>query len=80
MFVSNEALFQAMNCDLPFGGVGYSGYGRHHGYEGFKNFSNAKSVLNKQIMKIYPYTQLYPPFTPDKQKLMKTLVTYLNFS
>ena len=56
MYVSNEALFQAMNCDLPFGGVGYSGYGRHHGYEGFKNFSNGKSVLNKQIMKMYPYS------------------------
>jgi len=25
-----------MNADMPFGGVGMSGYGRYHGIEGFK--------------------------------------------
>lgn len=38
--VTNETLFQMVNPNLPFGGVGQSGYGRYHGIEGFKAFSN----------------------------------------
>lgn len=64
--VTNETLFQILNSDLPFGGVGYSGYGRYHGIEGFKAFSNSKSVLHKAIMKTYPYCKIYPPYTPEK--------------
>jgi coniferyl-aldehyde dehydrogenase len=30
---------------LPFGGVGQSGYGRHHGLEGFREFSNLRAVF-----------------------------------
>jgi len=51
------------NPNLPFGGVGYSGYGRYHGYEGFKAFSNQKSVFSKPSLNFYPYTKIYPPFT-----------------
>ncbi len=54
--VANETLFQMVNSDLPFGGVGFSGYGRCHGEAGFKAFSNAKSVFDKAVMKMYPYS------------------------
>lgn len=64
--MTNEVLFQIVNPNLPFGGVGGSGYGRYHGYEGFKNFSNAKSIMLKPALNMYPYTKLFPPFTPDK--------------
>lgn len=30
---------------LPFGGVGQSGSGRHHGIEGFREFSNLRSLF-----------------------------------
>ena len=30
-FVVNDAVVQMLNCHLPFGGVGESGYGRYHG-------------------------------------------------
>jgi coniferyl-aldehyde dehydrogenase len=30
---------------LPFGGVGHSGIGRHHGIDGFREFSNARAVF-----------------------------------
>ncbi|MFM7859034.1 MAG: aldehyde dehydrogenase family protein [Flammeovirgaceae bacterium] len=29
--VQNDAVVQLLNCHLPFGGVGQSGYGRYHG-------------------------------------------------
>ena len=64
--VVNDALFQLVNTDLPFGGVGYSGMGRYHGYEGFKSFSNAKSVLTKPALNFYPYNRMSLPFTQDK--------------
>lgn len=31
--------------DLPFGGIGNSGMGRHHGLEGFREFSNPRGVV-----------------------------------
>ena len=30
---------------LGFGGVGYSGSGRHHGLDGFREFSNPRGVV-----------------------------------
>ncbi len=79
-FVTNDTLFQASNNDLPFGGVGLSGSGKYHGYEGFKQFSNSKSVLIKPAMNIYPYNKVYPPFTREKQGLLKGLLKYLGCS
>jgi uncharacterized protein YndB with AHSA1/START domain len=32
--------------DLPFGGVGASGFGAYHGIEGFRAFSHAKAVFH----------------------------------
>ncbi|HLH13195.1 MAG TPA: aldehyde dehydrogenase family protein, partial [Solirubrobacteraceae bacterium] len=32
-------------ASLPFGGVGQSGSGRHHGVEGFREFSNPRAVF-----------------------------------
>jgi coniferyl-aldehyde dehydrogenase len=32
-------------ASLPFGGVGQSGSGRHHGIEGFREFSNPRGVF-----------------------------------
>jgi hypothetical protein len=77
---TNETLFQIVNPNLPFGGVGASGYGRYHGEEGFKAFSNLKSVFKKPALNFYPYSKVYPPFTADKQKLIRFLCTYLKAS
>ena len=55
-----------LNSDLPFGGVGLSGFGRLHGYEGFKSFSNSKSMLVKAELNVFPFDQTYPPFTRSK--------------
>ncbi|TMP86720.1 coniferyl-aldehyde dehydrogenase [Pseudoalteromonas ruthenica] len=41
----NDTLMQVSATDLPFGGVGASGFGQYHGIEGFYTFSHARSVL-----------------------------------
>jgi aldehyde dehydrogenase (NAD+) len=53
--ITNEVLFHMANPNLPFGGVGNSGYGKLHGFEGFKSFSNAKSILTKPALNVFPY-------------------------
>ncbi|MBH3434074.1 aldehyde dehydrogenase family protein [Pseudomonas citronellolis] len=40
----NCAALQAAVPSLPFGGIGKSGSGRHHGHEGFLEFSNLRAV------------------------------------
>ncbi len=41
----NAAAVHGALPSLPFGGVGQSGSGRHHGIEGFREFSNPRGVF-----------------------------------
>ena len=41
----NAAAVHGALPSLPFGGVGHSGLGRHHGIEGFREFSNLRAVF-----------------------------------
>jgi coniferyl-aldehyde dehydrogenase len=41
----NAAAVHGALPSLPFGGVGQSGWGRHHGLEGFREFSNLRGVF-----------------------------------
>ncbi|SMF60065.1 aldehyde dehydrogenase family protein [Pseudobacteriovorax antillogorgiicola] len=59
-FAVNSAAFQAAIPSLPFGGVGASGMGCHHGFEGFKNFSHGKGVLEAGEGGIT--AAFYPPY------------------
>ena len=61
-FVVNECCTQIFNCDLPFGGVGMSGYGRYHGKQGFDECSNIKSVFRKHARNYFPFTLSCAPF------------------
>jgi len=64
--VVNDVCMQAACKDLPFGGVGGSGFGRYHGKATFDTFSNPKGVLEKWN---WPDPSLrYPPYTPTKIK------------
>jgi coniferyl-aldehyde dehydrogenase len=41
----NGTLLHYVQDDLPFGGVGLSGFGAYHGIEGFRTFSHQKAVF-----------------------------------
>jgi coniferyl-aldehyde dehydrogenase len=41
----NSAAVHGALPSLPFGGIGQSGSGRHHGIEGFREFSNLRGVF-----------------------------------
>jgi coniferyl-aldehyde dehydrogenase len=41
----NAAAVHGALPSLPFGGIGQSGSGRHHGIEGFREFSNPRAVF-----------------------------------
>jgi uncharacterized protein YndB with AHSA1/START domain len=42
----NGTLMHYVQDDLPFGGVGVSGFGAYHGIEGFRAFSHQKAVFD----------------------------------
>jgi hypothetical protein len=69
--VTNDTIIHFLNSDLPFGGVGSSGYSAYHGRWGFDNLSHLKPVMDKKQVLV---KMRYPPFTPGKKKVMMFLV------
>ena len=78
--VVNDCGSQMANSDLPFGGVGASGYGRYHGKAGYENCSNKKSILYKDPINMWPFNVAIPPYTPDKIKLITLFATKLDYT
>ncbi|WP_436761357.1 hypothetical protein [Streptosporangium sp. V21-05] len=44
----NTAAVHGAPASLPFGGIGNSGSGRHHGAEGFREFSDPRGVFIRE--------------------------------
>lgn len=65
----NDCVVQMANSELPFGGVGFSGFGRYHGEETLKTFSNEKSVFENTLL--FDIYKRFPPFDENTLKLMK---------
>jgi aldehyde dehydrogenase (NAD+) len=67
----NHTLLHLANPNLPFGGVGESGFGNYHGEHGFLAFSHQRAVLRQG-----PFTMtqwLYPPYGPRTERLVRWL-------
>jgi aldehyde dehydrogenase (NAD+) len=75
--VTNDTIIHFINSQLPFGGVGGSGYSAYHGKWGFDNLSHLKPVMDKKqvLLKLR-----YPPFTGSKKKVMTWLVNNATFT
>jgi aldehyde dehydrogenase (NAD+) len=67
----NDTLIHLANPNLPFGGVGDSGFGSYHGVKGFETFSHHKSVLKKSDR--IDIQLRNPPFK-DHLKLLKWIM------
>ncbi|GFY91327.1 aldehyde dehydrogenase 3I1 [Actinidia rufa] len=69
----NDTILHVTVSGLPFGGVGESGMGSYHGKFSFDAFSHKKAVLYRSFEGDTPTR--YPPYTPGKLKLLKTLIS-----
>lgn len=56
----NDTVVHLLPPELPFGGVGASGFGKYHGKAGFDAFSNRKSILERSFTADIPLR--YPPY------------------
>ena len=60
----NGASLHSASPNLGFGGIGESGFGRHHGVEGFQEFSNRRAIFVRGPEDATDI--IFPPYGPDK--------------
>lgn len=63
-FSVNGASLHAASPNLGFGGIGESGFGRHHGIEGFQEFSNPRAMFVRGP--VDAANTIFPPYGPEK--------------
>ncbi len=68
----NDAVVHLGVHDLPFGGVGESGFGAYHGRHGFETFSHRKGILDKSFQ--LDLDLRYPPYDEQKVKWLTRLL------
>jgi coniferyl-aldehyde dehydrogenase len=71
----NDTLMHIAHENLPFGGVGESGWGAYHGETGFLRFTQQKSVL---VQSRWAASSLfYPPYGATFDRVMGLLRRWL---
>ncbi|XP_077249772.1 aldehyde dehydrogenase family 3 member H1-like [Tasmannia lanceolata] len=70
--VINDIYLHITLPSIPFGGVGDSGMGSYHGKFSFNAFSHKKPVLYRSFAG--EASARYPPYTPQKKRLLKALL------
>lgn len=73
--VVNNCLLHLANPNLPFGGVGESGFGRYHGRFGFETFSHARAVLVQGRPRLSHV--LHPPYARLRQGWLGTVLAFV---
>ena len=66
-----EVVLEVRNISLGFGGVGYSGSGRHHGVDGFREFSNPRGVVYRGEGGMLE--AFLPPYGEQTQALLSSI-------
>lgn len=67
----NDTILHLAQDDLPFGGVGASGYGAYHGEAGFLALSKEKPVLKQS--RLSAVKLLYPPYGRFSDWMLKLI-------
>ncbi|MBW8298350.1 MAG: coniferyl aldehyde dehydrogenase [Hydrogenophaga sp.] len=70
----NDTILHLAQDNLPFGGVGASGYGAYHGEAGFVAMSKEKPVLRQS--RLSAVALLYPPYGKLAAVLLKVLARF----
>jgi len=65
----NAAATHGIQASLPFGGIGNSGMGHHHGYEGFLTFTKIKPIFEQA--KFDGTALLHPPYGKFIHRFLK---------
>jgi aldehyde dehydrogenase (NAD+) len=65
----NDTVLQIAAKNLPFGGLGASGFGSYHGKAGFDCFSHNRSVLARPA--VFDPAARYPPVTISMKELKR---------
>jgi aldehyde dehydrogenase (NAD+) len=68
----NDTIMQVANPNLPFGGVGNSGFGAYHGKSSFDLFSHHKIMVNHKTF--YDPAIAYPPYSKKKEALIRRVI------
>ncbi|MCE9625309.1 MAG: aldehyde dehydrogenase family protein, partial [Deltaproteobacteria bacterium] len=68
----NDTVAHTGAPELPFGGVGGSGFGNYHGQRSFETFSYPRSILKRSTKIDVPVR--YPPHTGLKFKILKKML------
>jgi acyl-CoA reductase-like NAD-dependent aldehyde dehydrogenase len=67
----NDTVSHIVGSDLPFGGVGESGFGSYHGKASFDSFTHYKSVLKRSFS--FDARMKYPPYQVELKKIKRIL-------
>ncbi len=70
----NAAIMQAAHPALPFGGIGNSGMGCHHGHEGFLQFSHARSVFHLDTAAADAFGR--PPYSGPSTTMIEEIIPW----
>lgn len=70
-FMANDVVVHCAMQNLPFGGVGGSGFGAYHGRYTFDTFSHKRACVDKDCYEFVNNRFRYPPYTESKLSLVK---------
>lgn len=74
-FCLNNVLEHVARPELPFGGVGNSGYGRYHGRASIEAFTWQKTIYRKS--QIIDFKVKYPPYEEKHLRIIRLLRRWL---
>lgn len=72
----NDTMSHFVNDNLPFGGVGESGFGAYHGRWGFDCFSHYKGLVDRRLRPDWPGR--YPPYNEPKIGWTRRILNWIN--